>query len=84
MIAGMIRLIGAALTIPSTVTDGGAGGVTLIATAGAIGESGTLIAGTLTGGSTGAATSRGQRDREQFAVIGGSRPRASRLTMVPA
>ena len=48
-----MSLTGANITIAGAVTDGGAGTVGLIATGGTIGETGTLIAGTLSGGSTG-------------------------------
>jgi filamentous hemagglutinin family protein len=48
-----VSLSGTALAINGLVTDGGAGSVTLVATGGTIGETGTLIAGTLTGSSTG-------------------------------
>ena len=54
--AAAVALKGASITIPGTVTDGGAGTVSLTATAGTIGETGTVIAGTLSGGSGRSAT----------------------------
>jgi filamentous hemagglutinin family protein len=51
--ATAIGLTGGAIAIPGLVTDGGAGTVVLIATAGTIGEAGTVIAGTLSGSATG-------------------------------
>ena len=54
-----IGLTGANIAIAGSVTDGGAGTVGLFATGGTISETGTLIAGTLTGSSTGAATLAG-------------------------
>ena len=57
--AAAIGLTAAAIAIPGLVTDGGAGRVTLIASGGGITETGTLIAGTLTGNATGAATLTG-------------------------
>ncbi len=50
--AASISLTGANISIPGLLTDGGAGTVNLIATGGSISETGTLIAGTLSGSST--------------------------------
>ncbi len=57
--ATAISLTGTALALPGIVTDGGNGTVALIATTGAIGQTGTLIAGSLSGSATGAATFTG-------------------------
>ena len=64
----VISLTGANIAISGTVTDGGVGNVGLIASDGTINETGTLIAGYLSGESaTGATTltpagsSRGRR-----------------------
>jgi filamentous hemagglutinin family protein len=59
--AGAISLTGSNILFQGggTVTDGGAGTVSLIATGGTIIENGTLIAGTLSGSSTGATTLTG-------------------------
>src|SRR5208283_6001703 len=56
--AAAVSLTGLAIAIGNTglVTDGGAGTVSLIATGGTINETGTLIAGTLSGNSVGFAT----------------------------
>ncbi len=61
--AAAVSLTGANIAISGLVTDGGGGSVSLIATAGTIDEPGTLIAGTLSGGSTGAATFSGGTNR---------------------
>ena len=57
--ATAISLTGTALALPGVVTDGGNGSVALIATTGAIGQTGTLIAGSLSGSAAGAATFTG-------------------------
>ncbi len=57
--APAITLVGTSLTIPGLVSDGGAGTVLLGATVTTINESGTLIAGTLSGTSVGAANLTG-------------------------
>ena len=44
--AGSVNLAGANIAIAGEVTDGGSGAVNLIATAGTISETGTIIAGT--------------------------------------
>ena len=54
-----MSLSGTSLTINGLVTDGGAGTTSLTATAGPITEGGTLVAGTLSGGATGAASLTG-------------------------
>ena len=69
--AAAIGLSGASLAIPGLVTDGGAGTVGLFATAGAIDEIGTVIAGTLSGNSTGATTLAGANGAaNQIATLG--------------
>ncbi len=57
--ASAVALTGSALSLPGTVSDGSAGTVNLVATAGAISQSGTLVAGTLTGTAAGAANLSG-------------------------
>jgi hypothetical protein len=57
--AASISLTGASISIPGLLTDGGSGPVSLIASNGTINETGTLIAGTLSGSSTGATTLSG-------------------------
>ena len=52
--AGAVNLTAGSLAISGLVTDGGAGTVTLITTAGTINETGTLISGTLRGSAAGA------------------------------
>jgi len=65
-----ISLTGTSIAITGVVTDGGAGTVTLTATGGPIDEAtGTLIAGTLSGSSTGAATLTGASN--SIATLGG-------------
>ncbi|HUB16032.1 MAG TPA: S-layer family protein, partial [Acetobacteraceae bacterium] len=54
-----VNLTGASIAINGYVTDGGAGATSLTATNGDIGEVGTLIAGTLSGSATGAASLTG-------------------------
>ncbi len=49
-----VTLTAGAISIPGLVSDGGSGTTTLTATTGGIAESGTLIAGTLTGSAAGA------------------------------
>ena len=71
-----IILAGASVTIPGTVNDGGAGTVLLGATTGTITETGTLVAGTLTGTSVGAANLTGTN---QVAKLGNFN--ASALTL---
>ena len=69
--ATAISLKGANIALTGTVTDGGAGTVNLIATGGTIDETGTLIAGTLTGSSTGATTLTGATaTTNQIATLG--------------
>ncbi len=59
------------ITIPGLVTDGGGGSVNLMATAGTIGETGTLIAGTLSGSSAGATSLTGATPTSnQIAALG--------------
>ena len=48
-----VKLTANSIAIPGTLTDGGAGTVSLIATAGGINEPGALIAGTLSGSANG-------------------------------
>jgi filamentous hemagglutinin family protein len=70
--AGTILLSGPSLTIGGTVTDGGAGTTTLLATSGPITETGALIVGTLSGSSTGAANLTGaSASANQIAILGG-------------
>ncbi len=70
--AASVALTGANVAIPGLVSDGGAGTVGLIATSGTINEPGTLIAGTLTGRSTGATTLTGATPiTNQVAMLGG-------------
>jgi len=57
--ASLISLTAASIAIPGLVTDGGGGTVSLIANGGTIDEQGTLIAGSLSGTSTGATTLTG-------------------------
>jgi filamentous hemagglutinin family protein len=57
--ANAVSLTGASLTLAGGVTDGGAGTTSLIATGGAIGETGVLVSGTLSGSSTGATSLTG-------------------------
>ena len=69
--AAAVSLTGASVTIAGLVTDGGAGTVNLIATGGTIDESGTLVAGTLSGGATGTATLTGAMPTtNQIATVG--------------
>ena len=51
-----VSLTATTILIPGEVSDGGAGTTSLVANGGSIGETGTLIAGTLNGSATGAAT----------------------------
>ena len=57
--AASISLTGASIDIPGLLTDGGSGTVSLVASGGTISETGELIAGTLSGSSTGATTLSG-------------------------
>ena len=57
--AAAVTLIGDNVAIPGLVSDGGAGTILLVANVGAITETGTLIAGTLSGDSPGASTLTG-------------------------
>jgi hypothetical protein len=57
--ASAISLTGDAIAIPGLVTDGGSGTVALVANTGTINETGTLIAGTLSGSASGAASFTG-------------------------
>jgi filamentous hemagglutinin family protein len=59
VIASAIALTAANIDIAGTATDPGAGTVSLIANAGTIGETGAIIAGTLSGSSVGATTLTG-------------------------
>ncbi|MBW4090767.1 MAG: filamentous hemagglutinin N-terminal domain-containing protein [Proteobacteria bacterium] len=54
-----VSLTGASLILAGSVTDGGPGTTSLIATGGAIGETGALVSGTLSGSSTGATSLTG-------------------------
>ena len=54
--APAIALTATSIALPGTVSDGGAGTTSLIATTGTINQTGTLIAGTLSGGSPGDAS----------------------------
>ena len=68
--ASAVSLHGSSITISGTVTDGGAGTVSLVS-GGTIGETGTLIAGTLTGSSGGATSLTGATPAtNQVAVLG--------------
>ncbi|HEX3400110.1 MAG TPA: filamentous hemagglutinin N-terminal domain-containing protein [Acetobacteraceae bacterium] len=69
--ATAIGLTGASIDIPGVVTDGGSGSVSLIATAGSIGETGALIAGTLTGSAAATANLAGSTPTSnQVATLG--------------
>ena len=69
--ASAIALTGSNITLPGIVSDGGSGTVSLIATAGGIGQTGTLIAGTLSGSSTGATSLTGATPTaNQIATLG--------------
>ena len=57
--ASAVGLTAGNIAIPGVVTDGGSGSVSLTATAGSIGETGSLTAGTLTGGATASANLTG-------------------------
>ena len=57
--AAAVSLMAANIAITGLATDGGAGTILLIATGGTIDETGTLIAGTLSGHSTAATTLTG-------------------------
>ena len=82
--APAVSLTADSMAITGEVTDGGAGTVALIATLGTIGETGTLIAGTLTGSSTGGTSLTGATaTTNKVAVLGNFPPPASRLTMAP-
>ncbi len=65
--AAAVTLLGSSVTIPGLVSDGGAGTVVLAAKVGTITETGTLIAGTLSGASPGATTLTGTN---QIAELG--------------
>ena len=69
--AGAILLSGTNLAISGLVTDGGSGTTTLVATAGSITETGALVAGTLSGSSTGATSLAGaSAAANQIATLG--------------
>ncbi len=69
--APAVSLTADSMAIAGEVTDGGAGTVALIATSGTIGETGTLIAGTLTGSSTGGTSLTGATaTTNKVAVLG--------------
>ena len=57
--ATAVDLVATNITIPGVVTDGGSGTVTIVANAGTISETGSLIAGTLSGSATGATSLTG-------------------------
>ncbi len=59
VLATAISLTGPSIAISGLVSDGGAGTVSVIANGGSITETGTLIAGTLSGSSTGATSLTG-------------------------
>jgi filamentous hemagglutinin family protein len=65
--AAAVTLVGTSITIPGLVSDGGAGTVLLAAKVGTITETGTLIAGTLSGISPGTTTLTGTN---QIAELG--------------
>src|SRR5206468_3495354 len=70
--AASVSLTGANIAIGGLVTDGGSGTVGLIATSGTINETGTLIAGTLSGSSTGLTRLTGATAiANQVATLGG-------------
>ncbi len=60
----------ASIDIPGLVNAGAAGSTTLIATSGTIGETGTLITGTLTGSAAGAASLLGSSFSNQVGTLG--------------
>ncbi len=69
--ATAINLTANSITIPGLVTDGGAGTVNLVANNGTISETGTLIAGVLTGTAAGVADLLGAGpSTNQVATIG--------------
>ena len=69
--AAAVSMTGANIAIAGEVTDGGSGSVGLFATGGTIDEIGTLIAGTLSGSSTGATTLTGKTaTTNQIATLG--------------
>ncbi|MEJ0018321.1 MAG: filamentous hemagglutinin N-terminal domain-containing protein [Acetobacteraceae bacterium] len=69
--ADAIALVGTSIQISGLVSDGGAGTTALVATAGGISETGTLVVGTLSGGATGSASLLGATaTANQIAAIG--------------
>ena len=69
--AAAIALTGGNIAIPGLVTDGGAGTTSLIATTGTISETGTLVAGTLSGSSAGTTSLSGATSTtNQIASLG--------------
>ncbi len=81
--APAVSLTADSMAIAGEVTDGGAGTVALIATSGTIGETGTLIAGTLTGSSTGGTSLTGATATTNKVAVRRQLPAppASHLTM---
>jgi hypothetical protein len=57
--ASAVSLVASNITIPGVVTDGGGGTVAMVANAGTISETGSLIVGTLSGSATGSASLTG-------------------------
>ena len=70
--APVVNLTAGDIMIPGAITDGGAGAVSLIATAGNIDQTGTLIAGTLSGLAAGSANFSGPTT--QVATLGDFSP----------
>jgi hypothetical protein len=69
--AAAIALNANDIAIAGLLSDGGAGAVNLVATTGAISETGTIIAGSLSGSATGAASFNGaSRSANQIASLG--------------
>ena len=69
--AAEIALTADSISIPGLVSDGGAGTTSLIATTGTISETGTLIAGTLSGSSGGTTSLTGATSTtNQIASLG--------------
>jgi len=71
IMANAVNLTAGNIAIPGFVSDGGEGTTSLIATAGTIGETGTLIAGTLSGSSIGVTNLTGETPTtNQVAALG--------------
>jgi hypothetical protein len=91
VVAAAVGLTAGNITIPGVVSDGGAGTVSLVANTGTIGETGTLISGTLSGSAVGTANLLGASPTanqvatlSNFSAAGFTRAASARRCWTPA